>query len=183
MKPQPTLAGGWSAAGGLSEPGEPGESGAPGTSPSCAVELTAPPARPAETRSAGCGSRRYDSMPWSRDDGWILTRMAFPFAQHGAHRVGRTLQHASATAPACRDHRHGLHRTKDPGQAGPSGQRWPDRSPRCGTARSLYAAGGRSMREGAPMTEFLVETKLLVPGPRRELVARPRLVETIERAS
>ena len=33
------------------------------------------------------------------------------------------------------------------------------------------------------MTELLVETKLLVPRPRRELVARPRLVEMVDRAS
>jgi LuxR family maltose regulon positive regulatory protein len=32
------------------------------------------------------------------------------------------------------------------------------------------------------MTELLVETKLLVPRPRRELVARPRLLEMVDRA-
>ena len=33
------------------------------------------------------------------------------------------------------------------------------------------------------MADLLLETKLLVPMPRREFVARPRLVDVIDRAS
>src|SRR5687768_16744852 len=37
--------------------------------------------------------------------------------------------------------------------------------------------------KGAPMADLLVETKLLVPQPRREVVARPRLVDVVRRSA